>query len=82
MFILYGFGYIILNGAKIKVKWCEDLNLKSCTLSTQMKITHLGNAGYCGTWCSQWVVISTRIYSYHTGTHRKDIITVRRLKNS
>lgn len=40
MFVHYGFGYIILNGVKIKVKWCEDLNLKSYTLSSQMKITH------------------------------------------
>lgn len=33
MFIRYGFGYLILNGIKAKVKWCEDLNLKSfkCT---------------------------------------------------
>lgn len=72
MFIHYSFGYIILNGVKIKVKWSENLNLKSYTLSTQMKITHvLCNAGYCGTWRSQWVVISTRISSYHTGTPQK-----------
>lgn len=69
MFIHYSFGYIILNGEKIKVKWWQNLNLRCYTSGTQMKITHvLHNAGSCGTWCSQWVIISTRIYSYHAGT--------------
>lgn len=40
MFIHYSFGYITLNGVKIKkgkVKWYENLNLKSYTLRTQLK---------------------------------------------
>lgn len=80
MFVHYGFGYKILNGVQIKVKWCEDLNLKSSTLSTQIKITHLVQC-----WLLWPMVLSVGDYFHkdlllsHWHSTEK-LITVRKLK--